>query len=896
MADKAPLAVTTESGETGYINPELAAVAAQSGARAATESELRAAQASANEQAQIAALQERFSGSAGAVLEGTFGPRIAGGLRGFTGGLSDPLLLGAAGVIGGNAAREDIRGRLNAYREFSPVESTGSELAAIGGAALLGNESALAGAPGIIGRLGAAGEAATLRALGRGAVARGAGIAVRGGLEGAAFGAGTTWSESALGNTDLSGEALIAGAKHGGMAGAVANLALHGAGSAVERFSTGLRAPKATAKAYDAIADREFGEAAPGVGKNVAKAAEGGPYRAPSIADDVADKYIRTTAGSADDAAQLREIWTNRQKTLGKGADAIEDHSRKVSQAIDEQLKAGRLVDMSSFGESKVNQMSKLVDQQRFAEQARATVDWMHEANSLVGSMSQDATAGMGPSALKKWNGYMERLGYAIESGESVKLHSALDDLKRFVGHEAGFGKGPFGLTVAQKEFDGLYQGENGLKQFLESDVWGSAAAGAQKEINAATAQMLSEGKLFTRKFTTEFGSDAGRPMYTADPRAVTSFMGQLTSAANDLDARGVQSYIQARGRFLDAVSKNYEFAGDVQKAIATERAALAKMDETVQTATKDVSLINQTKRLLDEEKTGAIGGVLGLLADTATKPVTTMRRLAQIEENTQRVLKKLGGETRTFLGAEAGSKAPELAAPKGARGFFSTMLDDGAKPAGTSRERYAQRAEQVARLQANPAMVSARIGTALGGVSDIAPKTTEVATATAVRGLQFLSGKLPPSRRDEFSLQQHLQPSTRASDAEISKFMRYSHAIDDPLIVLREAKAGTLTRDHVEAVKFVYPALYDEMRGEVMRYMMASRAPLSYSRRIQLGILLDIPTDKTLSPDFMRAVQATYTSAEKAGAESPPPNLGRTVEIAGSAQTATQRAVERVQ
>jgi hypothetical protein len=890
VADKAPLAVTTESGATGYINPELAAVAAQSGARAATAEELRSAQIQANAEAQEAALQARFSGSAGAVLEGTFGPRIAGGLRGLSAGLSDQALISGAGLIGGDGAREDIRGRLNAYREFSPIESTGSELAAIGGAALLGNESALAGAPGLIGRLGAAGEAATLRALGRGAIARGAGIAVRGGFEGAAFGAGTAISESALGNTDLSGEALIAGAKHGGMAGAVANLALHGAGSAVERFATGLRAPKASA--YDALAAREFGEAAPGVGKNIAKTAEGGPYRAPSIADDVAEKYIQTTSSGADDASRLREIWANRQKTLGKGADALEEHSRGVSKAIDEQLSAARVVDQSSFGEAKVNQMSRLVDQERFAEQARATVDWMHEANNIVGAL--DGAAGAGQSTRNKWAAHMQRIGFALESGESVKLHTAIDDLKRFVGQEANFGRRA--VNTAQKEFDHLYQGENGLKQFLESDVWGAKASMAQKEINAATHSMISEGELFSQRFTTKFGSDVGRPSYTASTEAVDSFLNRLTSAKNALNERGVSSYIEARGRFLDAVSKNYEFAPQVQKAIATERAALAKMDETIKTAAKDVSLINQTKRLLDEEKTGAIGGMVGLLADTATKPGTTMRRLAQIEENTQRVLKRLGGETRTFLGAEAGAKAPELAAPKGARGFFSTMLDDGAKPAGTSRERYAQRAEQVTKLQANPAMVASRVGSALRDVSDAAPKTTQVATATALRGLQFLSDKLPPSRRDQFSLQPQLQPKTRASDAEISRFMRYAEAIDDPVIVLREAKAGTLTRDHVEAVKAVYPALHEQMRGEVMNYLMASKRDLPYARRIQLGILLDIPTDKTLSPDFMRAVQATFTSAEQAGAESPPPSFARTVDVAGSAQTATQRAVERVE
>lgn len=212
----------------------------------------------------------------------------------------------------------------------------------------------------------------------------------------------------------------------------------------------------------------------------------------------------------------------------------------------------------------------------------------------------------------------------------------------------------------------------------------------------------------------------------------------------------------------------------------------------------------------------------------------------------------------------------------------------------GDRRKDYAKLSGAIASAVANPLATTDRVSRSLGDLGDHAPATASAAISTTLNGLNFLASKLPPSRQDKFSLQPQFQTGTRASDAEISQFMRYSQAVDDPLIVLREAKANTLTRDHVEAVKTVYPQLYGEIQTQVMRSVIDSKSELPYARRIQLGILLDIPTDKTLAPDFLRAIQATFSSAEKAGAESPPSNAGAPPQIASTVQTATQQAVER--
>jgi hypothetical protein len=908
---KSPLSaipVVTPSGKVGYLPPEVAQDAARQGVHEATDRQIRAEQLKANEVATEEATRKKFEGAGAlAAIEGTIGPELAGAARGATLGLSDQAILSAAETIAGPSGREAVRNRLLDYQSYSPVRSFTSELGgAIGAAALTGGETAAAAAP----------EAGS-------ALARGARSIAGMGLEGGVYGAGGAVSEAALKDEKLTAEALVGGFAHGVAGGVILGGLAHGAGAALR----GMRGPKGSAAAYEALAGRQFGEAAPGIGREMA-AAEGalskvddaamkaGPYRAPEPAprgglfDDAAEAAIKVgTKGDEAKAGQAREFWTHR-KAINEGAERIETHSRDITAAITEQQKAGRVTDMATFGDAKKNHMASLVSPSRFGEQSSLADAWAAEARARMESMIGDPNSGLSRASVERLDGHLRRIEAAKASGEGAKLFSALDDAKRFVGREAGFGRTPFGKSEAARAFEDLYQGEGGLMRALESEAWGKRASEAQRSVNAATHDWISTGDRFRQKFTTKYGDTAGVPDFVGNSEGVSSFMGRLTKAANDLDAQAFREAVQARRAYLDATGKGYDHGTAAVNAIAKERAALDKMETAFEQATKETSLINQFRAMQEQEQSQRIGGALGMFVDSVSKPATTLQRLAQLEAHTQALKSKLGMGTGELLGVAAKPQATTLglAAPrgKGGPGFFTTLLDQTTKaerPAAVTggvseskRAQYERRSEALASLQANPQRVAVQIGDAMAPYAAVAPKVTSNATATATLALQFLYSKLPPNRRDEFSLQPQLQPKTRASDAEVSRFMRYMEAIDDPTVLLREAKTGTLTRDHVEAVQAVYPRLYEEMRGEVMRHLIDSKSPLPYGRRIQLGILLDLPTDKTLSPEFLTAIQATYTSEEKAGAESPPPNLSRPLEVAGTQQTAMQQAVARAQ
>lgn len=193
---------------------------------------------------------------------------------------------------------------------------------------------------------------------------------------------------------------------------------------------------------------------------------------------------------------------------------------------------------------------------------------------------------------------------------------------------------------------------------------------------------------------------------------------------------------------------------------------------------------------------------------------------------------------------------------------------------------------------QANPVRTTDKVAKALGPEAGKSPKVAAAATQLMLGDIDYLHKQLPPPRNDPFSLQPHLQTGSRASDTEQGKWLDIAKVLASPTTVLDKAEDGTLSRHEVDALKERRPEMYEAIRTEVLQQVTTTTKEIPYDRRIQLGILLDIPTDRTLAPDFQQAIQATYSSAEQAGEESPSPTLARPLAIASGPMTSLQAAM----
>ncbi len=186
---------------------------------------------------------------------GMLGAGAAGLARGATAGLSDPLIVGTAGAIGGEAAAKKARETLDGLKEVNPTTSTVSELGgaiaplAFGDAAGAAGELAR-GAGGITRGIASLGEAAggVAEALpeGAGFLSRLARSVVREGVDAgvqtALYNAGSQISEDTLGDTETNGEKLWSALGHGFLLGAAGGGLLAGTGE-VGREILGRAAP-----------------------------------------------------------------------------------------------------------------------------------------------------------------------------------------------------------------------------------------------------------------------------------------------------------------------------------------------------------------------------------------------------------------------------------------------------------------------------------------------------------------------------------------------------------------------------------------------------------------------------------------------------------------------------
>jgi hypothetical protein len=138
-------------------------------------------------------------------------------------------------------------------------------------------------------------------------------------------------------------------------------------------------------------------------------------------------------------------------------------------------------------------------------------------------------------------------------------------------------------------------------------------------------------------------------------------------------------------------------------------------------------------------------------------------------------------------------------------------------------------------------------------------PEVAAVAAATAQRGAVFLAARLPPVPQRVQTLQPDLAADTPDPEA-MASWLRMAKVIESPMSALDSLAAGTLDAGEVEALREVYPTVYQQIRDQVALEIqdLSDRGErLPYGKALALGTLLDVVADPTLDPAFIAAMQA---------------------------------------
>ena len=231
---------------------------------------------------------------------------------------------------------------------------------------------------------------------------------------------------------------------------------------------------------------------------------------------------------------------------------------------------------------------------------------------------------------------------------------------------------------------------------------------------------------------------------------------------------------------------------------------------------------------------------------------------LAQVEKAAQKAKAKTESAISDFF---AKSSKPSRLLSTGLLTRTALSNNEGGGKPKDRKVAFTNLQNNVAALAADPLKLRDRAVKSTHIMGYAAPQTAQAMQATMGRAVQFLARKMPKDARDSHF--DTFSPKYEPSSVELSKFERYLQVVEQPLSVLEDLKSGSLTRDHVEALKAVYPNIYNEIRVAALKQSQTTDN-LTYSKRIQLGILLDIPTDASLSPQFILQMQQNFVPPEE--------------------------------
>lgn len=124
----------------------------------------------------------------------------------------------------------------------------------------------------------------------------------------------------------------------------------------------------------------------------------------------------------------------------------------------------------------------------------------------------------------------------------------------------------------------------------------------------------------------------------------------------------------------------------------------------------------------------------------------------------------------------------------------------------------------------------------------------------------------------------------------EIEKFARRVRAAEDPVSVLDELEAGTLTPEAADTLRSVYPTLFGDVQMRLISRAADLEVTVPYRRRLTISALFDVPLDDSLQPQNLARLQQVYNSSGGAspdaagaaqGGQPPSPSVAAPVNIA---------------
>lgn len=466
--------------------------------------------------------------------------------------------------------------------------------------------------------------------------------------------------------------------------------------------------------------------------------------------------------------------------------------------------------------------------------------------------------------------------------------------------------------TRARNTVD-ILGGESGaitsIRRHLEDvEVWADMGL-AQKEMNAAVSYAARLGEAPGDSAAKRL-MDTRRP--DIDNKDLLSVVRDSGKWSGEQATERFRNRIQAEIDAAETIAKHNELSPDQLRTLERAKQAIKKWDSVTEAQRSKVERMQAMEVWRNAEGNrsvsmgafsgpgnvmatllgGAVGGLpgaaVGYAASMAGKPYTMLRKytaiMRQIDKGEKGQIAAVAGFVNK-LGSGAAKVAsaakPGLAA--GARAVGSVARAGAFRGAGMSaadkRKRNDAALERAQYYARNPAALGEEIRGGTLNIEDVAPSLAgELGMATA-RAAAFLASKAPTKWSDPLGRVELVDKHSQA------RFDRYAETVLEPLSVLARMEDGTLSLEHAEALREVYPAMYADLQRRLMDAITEPDVKIPYAGRVQLAVVMQMPADAMMRPEMMAATQAALASSpEPQPQQGPRVNGGKAGSLKGTA------------
>lgn len=460
------------------------------------------------------------------------------------------------------------------------------------------------------------------------------------------------------------------------------------------------------------------------------------------------------------------------------------------------------------------------------------------------------------------------------------RVFGALDDFKREVGR-IRYKKMPKVRNKTGKDLraidraDALYKRIQGPLE--DANIWGKKAAETQRKYNQRWVAYLEDIQRRPKHaFSEAFSTTDGKIKVQARPDGFRGYIDDMGSPSNALDEPWLTKQMETRQELMDEAVALYSLPEEVIRKVDKARAELAAFRKLHDETKNIVGKQNQLRSLDEAARNtgftaemgflggailgGPVGAVAGGVIGAVMNPARTIRQLVTLERISGGYSQRVKAGLHRFIdryrpGASTGKRgklAKRLIAPTSVHALKDASFGEKKRESKTRQEAFQHRMEELREFTA-PEISASRIAKSTETVGHVAPKVAQAIQVKALQAAKFLLAKAPknPGAPIIFG------PEWKPSETALSTFERYVRAVSDPMSIVTDLENGTLSHEAVEAMKAIYPKMYEEIRSEMIANIGELRETLPYSERIQLSILFDMPVDPTMQPEFIAIVQA---------------------------------------